>query len=328
MESLIMWAYVVRRILLAVPTVLGIVLLTFALFTLVAKDPARLYAGKRATPQVLAAVRHKMGLDKPLWLNVPAYRQSHRVSALFEAQFPDVLAFRFPESMRYEESVWSIFKRKAPVSLAVQLPIFIIELGIQLVLALLCAKYRGRAFDRTMTFLSVLGMSVPALCIYLAAQSLLGAKWHLFPVAGWDTGFYAMHFAALPILVSVFASLGGGTRFYRTVALDEINADYVRTARAKGLPEGEVLLTHVLRNVLIPVITSTVTTLPLLFLGALFLERIFQIPGIGGLLVESIFNNDRPVIMFTVYLTSVIYCLALIATDICYTLADPRVTFS
>jgi peptide/nickel transport system permease protein len=323
-----MWSYIVRRILLAIPTIVGIVLLTFTLFTLVAKDPARLYAGKRATPQVLAAVRHKMGLDKPLWINLPEWRKNHTVSSLFDAQFPDVLAFRFPDSMRYEESVWSVFKRKAPVSLTIQLPVFIISLGIQLVLALICATFRGRAIDKGLTFLSVLGMSVPALCIYLAAQWLLAAKWQLFPVAGWDVGFYALHFAALPILVSVFASLGGGTRFYRTVALDEINSDYVRTARAKGLGESEVLLTHVLRNVLIPVITSTVTTLPLLFLGALFLERIFQIPGVGGLLVDAIFNNDRPVVMFTVYLTSVIYCLALVLTDVCYTFADPRVTLT
>jgi peptide/nickel transport system permease protein len=296
------------------------------LFSVVAKDPARLYAGKRATPQVLAAIRHKMGLDKPRWLNVGEFEKTHHVSSLFDSQFMDVLTFRFPESMRYEESVWTIFWRKAPISLSIQLPIFIITLGIQLVLALICASFRGRAMDWTLTFLAVLGMSIPGLCIYLGAQWLLAAKWQLFPVAGWDTGFYALHFMALPILVSVFAGLGGGTRFYRTIALDEVNADYVRTARAKGLGEGDVLLTHVLRNVLVPVITNTVTVLPLLFMGALFLEKIFQIPGIGGLLFEAIFNNDRPVVMFIVYTTSIIYCLALVATDICYSFVDPRVT--
>jgi peptide/nickel transport system permease protein len=321
-----MWAYIVRRILLAVPTVLGIMVLTFVLFTLVAKDPARLYAGKHATPQVIAAVRHKMGLDKPLWLNLPKWRETGELSSLFDAQFPDVIAFRFPESMRYEEPVWSIVKRKGPVSLSIQFPIFIIELGIQLALALLCASFRGRFLDKSLTFLSVLGMSVPALCIYLGAQWVLGAKWQMFPVAGWDAGFYALHFAALPILVSVIAGIGGGTRFYRTVALDEVNTDYVRTARAKGVKESDVLLVHVMRNLMIPVITSTVTALPLLFLGALFLEKIFQIPGLGGLLVDAIFNNDRPVVMFIVYLTSVIYCLALVLTDVCYALVDPRVS--
>jgi peptide/nickel transport system permease protein len=321
-----MWAYIVRRLLLAIPTVLGIMLLTFMLFSVVTKDPARLYAGKHATPQVLEAIRHQMGLDKPRWINFGEFKKSHQFGDLFDAQFPDMLLFRFPDSMRYEESVWSIFVRKAPISFLIQLPIFIIELGGSLVLALLCAAWRGRPLDRTLTFLSVLGMSVPGLCVYLLAQRVFGAQLRIFPVAGWARGFAALQFAALPILVSAVSNLGGSTRFYRTVVLDEISGDYVRTARAKGVASGNVLMTHVLANVMIPVITSTVTALPLLFMGALFLERIFQIPGIGGLLVEAIENNDRPVVMFLVYITSIIYCLALVATDVCYALVDPRVS--
>jgi peptide/nickel transport system permease protein len=323
-----MLSYVIRRLLWMIPTVLGIVLLTFLLFTLVAKDPARLYAGKRATPQVLAAIRHQMGLDKPMWLNVGEFRHTHHLGDLFDSQFMDILLFRFPESMRYEESVWSIFWRKAPVSLAIQLPTFIIELGIQLGLAMFCASVRGKLADKLLTVLSVLGMSVPAICIYLAFQTWLGADLRIFPVAGWGSGWEVLHFAALPILAGVVAGLGGGVRFYRTVALDEVYHDYVRTARAKGVSEGDVLLIHVFRNVLIPVITNTVTTLPLLVMGALFLEIIFQIPGLGQLLYEAIFNNDRPVVMFLVYITSIMYCLALVLTDICYAWADPTVTLS
>jgi peptide/nickel transport system permease protein len=301
-------------------------LLTFLLFSVMTKDPARLYAGKHATPEVLAAIRHKMGLDKPRWINFAEFGRTHQVGDLFDAQFPDMILFRFPDSMRYEESVWDIFVRKAPVSFEVQLPIFIIELGVSLLTALLCAVWRGRVVDRGVTLLTVLGMSVPALCIYIIAQRIFGAQARWFPVAGWDQGFKALQFAALPILVGTLASLGGGTRFYRTVILDEIGNDYVRTARAKGVTAGNVLMTHVLANVMIPVITSTVTALPLLFMGALFLERIYQIPGVGGLLVDSIFSNDRPVVMFTVYITSIIYCLALVATDVCYALVDPRVS--
>jgi peptide/nickel transport system permease protein len=321
-----MVSYVIRRLLLLIPTVLGILLITFSLFSLVAADPARQYAGKHATPEVLASIREKMGLNKPRFdLNFKEYHETHQTSSLFDTQFFDVLLCRFPESMQYEESVWELFKRKAPVSLAIQLPVFIISLGLTLVLSLVAAATRGRSADVCMTVTAIFLMSIPGVSIYLIAQWLLGARLRWFPVAGWDVGFYALHYAALPILVSIVAGLGGGVRFYRTIALEEVASDYVRTARSKGVGQSDVLLIHVFRNILIPVITGVVTTLPLLFLGAVILEKTFQIPGIGDLLEQAVMNNDRPVAMFLVYVTSVIYCLALVANDICYTLADPRV---
>lgn len=321
-----MWAYIVRRTLLTVPIVLGIVLITFILFRVVARDPARAYAGRVKSEQQIAAVRHKMGLDKPRWFNVTAMHQQG-FWHVFDSQFFDVLRFKFPNSIRYQESVWTLFARKAPISLAIQLPAFIIELGLQLVLSLYVASRRGKAIDYTITFLSVLGLSVPALSIYLAAQWLFGGKLEWFPVAGWDSKFfYAIHFAALPILVTVLVGLGGGTRFYRTVALEEINSDYVRTAKAKGVSGSEVLLTHVLRNVMVPVVTNTIVVLPFLLTGALLLERLFQIPGFGGLLVEGIQTQDGTVVMAIVYVTAIAYCLMLLVTDLCYAVVDPRVS--
>jgi peptide/nickel transport system permease protein len=284
-----------------------------------------MYAGKRATPAVLESIRHKMGLDRPVWFNTQRARSEGWTKG-FDSQFFDVVFFRFPNSIRYDEPVGTLFWRKAPVSLAIQLPVFIIELGIQLALALLVASRRGRWPDYVTTFLAILGMSLPALSIYLGAQWLLAAHWKIFPVAGWDVGFYAVQFAVLPIFVSVIGGIGGGTRFYRTVVLEEINTDYVRTARSKGVAGREVLLTHVMRNVMIPVLTNTVTALPTLLLGALILERLFQIPGVGGLLVESVFNQDRPVVMALTYALSIMYCVMLLVTDICYTLVDPRVS--
>jgi peptide/nickel transport system permease protein len=320
-----MWAYIVRRILWTIPIILGIVVIIFVLFGVVAKDPALVYAGKIHSPQQLAAIRHKMGLDKPKWINIDAASKEGFWHA-FDSQFFDILFFRFPKSMRYDESVWTLFARKAPISLAIQLPVFIIELGLQLVLALFVAARRGRWQDYLITTLAVFGLSIPALSIYMGAQWFFGAYLKAFPVAGWELGWHALPFMALPILVSVIGGLGGGTRFYRTVALEEIGAEYVRTARAKGISEREVLLTHVLRNVLIPVLTNTVVALPALLTGALILERLFQIPGFGGLLVDSIYNNDRSVVMAIVYVTSVVYCIMLLITDILYTLVDPRVS--
>ncbi|MDB5289281.1 MAG: transporter, permease protein [Phycisphaerales bacterium] len=344
-----MLAYIVRKLLLNIPIVLGIVVITFLLFGVVARDPARAYAGKQKSDQQLAAIRHQMGLDKPKWINPAAAARTWRppepvpaapntpmastprrfgkaVYAFLDTQFFDVLFFRFPQSMRYQESVWALMARKGPVSLAVQLPIFIIELGIQLAIALYAASRRGKAVDYLVTVISVLGMSVPVLSLYLGVQWLFGDKLHLFPVAGWNQGFfYALHFAALPIIASVIAGVGGGARFYRTVVLEEINTDYVRTARAKGVRGSEILLTHVFRNVLIPVVTNTVIVLPFLLTGALILESLFQIPGMGGLLVEAIHTQDRPVVMSFVYMTALAYCLMLVVTDIAYAVVDPRV---
>jgi peptide/nickel transport system permease protein len=305
-----MLAYIVRKLVLSVPILLGIMALTFLLFCVIAPDPAIVQAGKFKNPAQLQAIRHQLGTDVPKWM-----------------QFWNILRFHFANSYRYQESVWSLFARKAPVSLAIQVPAFFIELGLQLAIALLVASKRGSLVDYGVTFIAVLGMSVPVISLYLGSQWLFGAWLKWFPVAGWSPGiFYAMHFAALPILVTVIANVGGGVRFYRTVILEEINAEYVRTARAKGVSGRETLFTHVLGNVLIPVVTNTVIALPLLFSGSLVLERLFQIPGFGALLVDSIHTQDQPVVMFVVYLTSVIYLLMLIVTDVVYTWVDPRVT--
>lgn len=314
-----MWAYIARRLLLTIPTVLGVLLLTFTLFSLISKNPERAFAGKSPSPQTLAAIKHKMGLDKPRFIPNPN-------GGWTNTQFFDLALFRFPQSMRYEKSVLSIIKEKAPVSLAIQVPALLISLGLQLALALLIAARRGGPLDYTITGLSVASLAVPSLAAYILLQWLLGAAFPLFPVAGWEKFPYAIQYAALPILASVILTVGGGIRFYRTVILEEINQDYVRTARAKGVPQRDVLLTHVLRNVMIPTVTQTITALPFLIFGALILERLFQIPGLGGLLVDAIFSQDRSVVMAVTYLTALLYCAALLLSDLLYTLADPRVT--
>jgi peptide/nickel transport system permease protein len=321
-----MLAYIVRKLLLTILIMLGVMFFTFVLFRVVARDPARVIAGKLKSEAQLQAIRHELQTDRPRWINVAAVKDDGPVG-LFDSQFFRVLTFRFPVSYWSKESVWALMARKAPVSLAIQVPAFIIELGLQLALALYTASRRGKPIDYTITLLAVLGMSVPALSIYLGAQWFFGAYLRTFPVAGWSQGFfYALHFAALPILVTVLGGIGGGTRFYRTITLEEIGGDYVRTARAKGVKGSEILLTHVFRNVLIPVVTNTLTVLPALITGALLLERLFQIPGMGGMLVDAVHNQDEPVVMAIVYTTSLLYCLLLLLTDIVYTWVDPRVS--
>jgi peptide/nickel transport system permease protein len=327
-----MWAYILRRLLLTIPIVFGVLLLTFSLFSLVSTDPARAFAGRNASEETVAAVRAKMGLDKPRFFNLAATTRpvgvTEKVTGVFDSQFFDLAFFRFPQSMRYNRDIWDILAEKAPVSLAIQLPAFLICLGLQLGLAVFVAARRGSTLDYVVTFVSVAMMSVATLSLYIALQWLLAARLGWFPVAGWESGVYAVQYAALPILSAVIITLGPGVRFYRTVILEEINQDYVRTARAKGVPENDVLLVHVLRNVMIPVVTNTVTALPFLVFGAIIMERLFQIPGLGGLLVEAIFSQDRSVVMAITYITALMYCAALLLSDILYTVADPRVSLS
>ena len=402
-----MWAYIVRRILLTIPIVLGVVLITMVLFSYVAPDPARAFAGKFVTDAALDAVREQMGLDKPRWFKwaVPVRRAevnggvvtvatpwrhgletgdrvvvsslsgaydgtfavgevtgpkqftyavpSHdgastqpialevsrtriqnasarkRLAEGFDSQFFDILTFRIFErnSMRYKQPIWNIIKEKAPASMAIQVPAFAIALGLQLGLALYAASKRGRAADYTITVLSVLVLAVPALSVYLFAQWAFGMELGWFPVAGWEgEGVRWMQYAALPVFVSVFLGIGGGVRLYRTVMVDEIYSDYVRTARAKGVSNRGVLFTHVLKNGLIPVITNTVTALPGLILGALLLERLFQIPGLGNFSVEALSNNDHTVVMGMTFILAIIYCLLLLVSDILYTIVNPQVS--
>lgn len=305
-----MLAYTIRKLLLSIPILLGIVLITFLLFCIVAPDPALIQAGRHKSEAQLQAIRHQLGTDIPKW-----------------KQLVNILKFHFADSVRYREPVWELFKRKAPISVAIQLPAFLIELGLQLSIALIVASKRGSFLDYGITFLAVAGMSIPALSLYLIVQVVFGGWLKWFPVAGWSPGlFYALHFAVLPIIATVIVNLGSGVRFYRTVTLEEINSEYVRTARAKGVDRRELLFTHVLGNVMIPVITNTIIALPLLFMGSIVLESIFQIPGFGALLVEAVHTQDQPVVMFIVYITSVLYLLMLIVTDILYTVVDPRVT--
>src|SRR4051812_43868540 len=177
-----MWAYTVRRILWTVPIVLGIVLITFSLFSVVAPDPAYTQLGKRKTVAQLTALREEMGLNKPRWFNVAAAR-SEGFTKLFDSQFFDILLWRFPQAQRYHEPLGSIILRKAPASAAIMFPIFFIELGLQLSLALICAFNRGRWPDQLITFLAVLGLCVPGLSLIILAQAVLGFQSGVFPVA-------------------------------------------------------------------------------------------------------------------------------------------------
>ena len=219
-------------------------------------------------------------------------------------------------------------RRRIIPSLAITLPVFLIGLVTYIFFALVAAFYRGTYLDVWGVIMSVFLMSTSILFYVIGAQWFLGKVLRLAPVSGYDTGFYAIKFVVLPVVIGIIGGIGQGVRWYRTIFLEEIGQDYVRTARAKGLPESIVLFKHTLKNAMIPILTSVVVTIPLLFIGSLVLESFFAIPGMGSFMLEAIQRQDFAIVQALVFLGAVMYVIGLILTDISYTLVDPRIKFS
>jgi peptide/nickel transport system permease protein len=217
-----------------------------------------------------------------------------------------------------------VFRRMGP-SLLITIPVFLLGMFINIFIAMIVAYTRGTYVDRMMAVVCIFIMSVLSLFYYFSAQLVFGTWLKIFPVSGYLRGFSAMRFVMLPVVVSLFIGIGGGVRFYRTIFLEEVNREYVRTARSKGLSEFTLLFKHVLKNAMIPILTNAVMVIPMLFVGSLILENFFGIPGLGGFTLEGIQAQDFRIVGSMVYLGSFLGIMGLIMTDISYTLVDPRV---
>ncbi|MCI0343119.1 MAG: ABC transporter permease subunit [Planctomycetales bacterium] len=256
----------------------------------------------------------------------PAFAPSWRYvlqSQLFHFLW-DAATFDFGKSIQRRQFISQMILRGAVPSLTVTIPGFFLAVGLGLGLALVCAFYRAGVVDRTIVFLTVIAMSITFLAYVIGGQYVLAHKLGLFPVHGYLPPY--AKFVALPVLIFVLASLAPDIRSFRTYILDEVSQDYVRTARAKGVANQDVMLRHVLKNAMIPVITSTVIHLPFLFLGSLLLERFFGIPGLGSTMVDAVFSADWPVVRAFTYIGAILYVVGNLATDICYAFADPRIS--
>lgn len=315
-----MTAYIIRRLLSIIPITIGVMLITFFVFRVVGGNPAYRIAGKNATPARIAQISHERGYDKPLFFNFHEFPKN-----LLDAQFSqlcgNLLRFDFGKSIVTKQRVSTMLREGALPSLCVTTPLFFIELFLGVGLALLAAYYRNTWIDRGLVLLSVMGMSVSTLVYIMLAQYWLASEWRLFPVWGFESPRYLI----LPVLVGVIAGVGGELRFYRTVMLDEMYQEYVRTARAKGVSSQAILFNHVLRNALIPILTNVIVAIPFLYTGALLLENFFGIPGLGRLTVMALFNFDDDVVFATTFIGSILFVLFNALTDIAYTWADPRI---
>ena len=318
-----MLKYALRRIIEVIPTTIGIVLLAFALFNIVGGSPAEAILGKNASAEAIAAFNHKFGYDKPLI--VGSMSDGKGVAGLFDSQFFNFVGSLakgdFGYSVEMKEPVADILKRGVGPSLSLTVPIMIGGTTLALMLALVSAAWRGRTPDKAILFASTILMSVNYVVWVLAGQFLLSFKAGLFPIWGYGGWFYL----ALPVMIGVLSSLGVDIRFFRTAILDEIYKPYVLTARAKGLSSVTILVKHVLRNALIPIVTFISLSIPYLFTGSLLLESFFGIPGLGSVSINAIHSADMAVVRTVVVLGALLYQFVNLVTDLAYAALDPRV---
>lgn len=325
-----MLAYIVRRLLYAIPILIGVNLITFALFFIVntPDDMARMQLGiKRVTPEAIEKWKEARGYDKPLFVNSAAGGLSTVTETIFFEKSVRMFAGDFGRAEDGRDIAREIGTRMGP-SLAIALPTFILGLFVTVSLALTLAFFRATAFDFWGVVICVAAMSISGLFYIIGGQYLIAKVWKLVPISGFGEGLDAWRFLILPVCIGVVAGIGSSTRWYRTIFLEEVSKDYVRTARAKGLPETLVFFRHILRNALIPILTGVVVVIPTLFMGSLLTESFFGIPGLGSYTIDAIQSQDFAVVRSMVFIGSVLYIVGLILTDISYTLVDPRIRFS
>lgn len=322
-----MLSYIVRRALYAIPILIGVNLITFALFFVVntPDDMARMHLGmKRVTPEAIENWKVERGYDRPLLFNSQADGGGVFTETIFYEKSVKLFVFDFGRSDSGRDISYDISQRMWP-SLAIAVPGLILGILVYITFALLMAFFRATYIDLWGVILCVALMSISGLFYIIGGQYLFSKLLHLAPVSGFDTGINAIKFIVLPVIIGVIAGIGSSTRFYRTIFLEEAGRDYVRTARAKGLAETVVLFRHILKNAMIPILTGIVVLLPLLFMGSLVTESFFGIPGLGSYTIDAINSQDFAIVRSMVFLGSVLYIIGLIMTDISYTFVDPRI---
>jgi len=325
-----MFAYIIRRVLYGIPILIGVNLITFVLFFVVNSpdDMARMQLGmKHVTQEGIEKWKVERGYDKPLLVNTQSDGVAVLTDTIFYEKSVKLFVFDFGRSDSGRDIAYDIGQRMWP-SLAIAVPNLIIGLLAYITFALLVAFFRGTYLDVWGVVLCVVLMSVSGMFYIIGGQYLVGKLLHLVPVSGYDVGYDAIKFLILPVLIGVVGGIGGSTRWYRTIFLEEMGKDYVRTARAKGMAELSVLFKHVLKNAMIPILTGVVVVLPLLFMGSLITESFFGIPGLGSYTIDAIQRQDFAIVRAMVFLGSVLYILGLILTDLSYTLVDPRIRLS
>ena len=310
-----------------IPILFVVHLATFILFFVMNSpdDIARNQLGNRMVkPQDLAIWKAKHGYDLPLFWNQNAPSAKKITKTIFYEQTQALFTFHFGLSITGKDINHEIKQRVMP-SLAIALPSFILGIFINLFISCVLVFFRNTHLNHLGLILSICFLSISTLFYIIFAQYYLAYLWKWFPISGYQSGFAAIGFVLLPIITNLIAGLGAGTRWYRTLLLEEIEQAYVITARAGGLKESKILWSYALRNALLPIVTGAVVLIPSLFMGSILYESFFSIPGLGNFLLEALQTEDFPIVRTMVFLGCLSYMFGLILTDIFYGLVDPRV---
>ncbi|ADG24293.1 TPA: ABC transporter permease [Legionella pneumophila] len=322
--------YILRRILYAIPILFGINLITFALFFMVNSpdDMARMHLGNKHVEQkAIEDWKAVHGYDLPLFYNEKQTGFNQFRQTLFYQKSLMLFTFNFGVSDAGRDISHDISYRMWP-SLAIALPTLLFAVLVNIIFAMAMAFFRSTYLDLSGVVICIILMSISSLFYIIGGQYLFGKILKWFPISGYDDGLDALKFTILPVLVAVLGQLGAGARWYRTLVLEEINKDYVKTARAKGLSEQRILFKHVLKNAMLPILTGIVVIIPTLFMGSLVLESFFGVPGLGSYIIDAIQQQDFAIVRAMVFLGSVLYIIGLVLTDFSYILVDPRVRLS
>jgi peptide/nickel transport system permease protein len=350
-----MGAYVLRRLWQMIPTLAGVMLLIFVLFNWVGGDPALVLAGKITNKEQIENIRKQLGVDQPsyvqlayfgfevatgftcTWRSYTDKQEPVKIDPKVDPKAdPKDAAKTVPKggcqavrSWATNEEVPKILTSRIGPTLTIMIPVLILETILGVILAIGVAYVRGSLTDRMIMMICTVAMSISFLVYIIVAQYYFGFKWGMFPVQGWSDSFWKnlTNYAPLPIMLAVFVGLAPALRLYRSFFLDEINNDYVRTARAKGLAEKTVMLKHVLRNAMIPILTNIGIALPGIFVGSFLLESFFSIPGLGREILVAVNRSDFPVIKAATVYLAMLTMLINLSVDVLYKIVDPRVSF-
>ena len=321
--------YLIRRTFYGVLVLVGVNLVTFMLFFTVntPDDMARLnIGGKRVTQEQITKWKVERGYDKPLYWNSGARGLRHATDTVFWDRSVSLLALDFGRSdSQSATDIGHQIATRMLISLQLAVPLFLLQIVASVGFALLLVFFKNSPIDFWGVVACVLMLSISALFYIIVGQFLFSRVFHLVPISGFESGWDAVRFLVLPVLLSLLSRLGSEGRLYRAMFLEELGRDYVRTARAKGLSEPKVLFDHVLRNALIPILTSAGSYLPYVFLGSLVFESFFGIPGLGSYVIEAITGQDFAIVRSMVFVGSLIYIASYLVIDVAYTFVDPRV---
>lgn len=311
-----MLSFIVRRVLQMIPIMLGITFITFFLFNVVGWNAAYQFAGKNATAEQIKSLEHELGLDRSL----------PEQYILYLAQ---IAKLDFGRSWASKQEITTMITDGVGASLSLAVPPFFIGTFLSIAIALLLAYFRGTYLDKGAMVMCLALTSISNLVYILFFQYFFAYKLNMFPISGWEPDMVGRwQYVLLPSFIWIMAGLGSNVLFYRTVMLDEVFQDYVRTARSKGLGNANIYFKHILKNAMIPIITIVILQMPFLMTGSLLLENFFSIPGLGNMMIQALYNSDLPVIKAMTFLGAMLYMIFNLISDICYSLVDPRIRLS